>query len=135
MGRDASHITLEVALQTHPNLVFISEEIANTGATLTDVVTNIVSMIVERAKLGLHYGVVLIPEGLVGFVPDMKILTDELNEILAHVEGACDPTGFDVTQLSAEGQKLYNSLPEFILRQMMAERDPHGNVRCVVLLD
>lgn len=133
MGRDASHITLEVALQTHPNLVFISEEIASTGATLTDVVATIVSMIVERAKIGLHYGVVLIPEGLVGFVPDMKILTDELNEILATVEGAVDPAGFDINQLSVEGQKLYNSLPEFILRQMMAERDPHGNVQVAAI--
>lgn len=93
MGRDASHITLEVALQCHPNLVFISEEIAASGnnggkaITLTDIVQQICDLICERAKAGKNHGVILIPEGLVSFVPDMKILIDELNELLAHKEG------------------------------------------------
>eukprot|EP00475_Leptophrys_vorax_P023376 TRINITY_DN31_c0_g1_i1.p1 TRINITY_DN31_c0_g1~~TRINITY_DN31_c0_g1_i1.p1 ORF type:complete len:600 (+),score=183.77 TRINITY_DN31_c0_g1_i1:44-1801(+) len=135
MGRDASHITLEVALQTHPNLVFISEEIAASGndgrkgITLVDIVNEICKCIVERAQAGKDYGVILIPEGLVGFVPDMKLLLAELNEILAHREGAIDPAQFDSSVLSEEGRFLYASLPEFILRQMMAERDPHGNVQ------
>jgi 6-phosphofructokinase len=84
MGRDASHITLEVALQTHANLTFISEEVENTGKSLLDIVSQIADVIVERAKVGKDYGVILIPEGLVGFVPDMKILINELNEIMAH---------------------------------------------------
>lgn len=90
MGRDASHITLEVALQTHPNLTFISEEVENSGLnggkaiTLLDIVQQIVDVIVARANVGKDYGVILIPEGLVGFVPDMKQLISELNEIMAN---------------------------------------------------
>jgi pyrophosphate--fructose-6-phosphate 1-phosphotransferase len=135
MGRDASHITLEVALQTHPNLVFISEEIAASGndgrrgITLVDIVNEIVQCIVNRAKSGKDYGVIVIPEGLVGFVPDMKLLLAELNELMAKSEGAIDPAKFDSAVLTEESKFLYDSLPEFILRQMMAERDPHGNVQ------
>lgn len=133
MGRDASHITLEVALQTQPNIVFISEEIAATGQSLTDIVRVIAQAITDRANSGKHYGVILIPEGLVSFVPDMKILIDELNEVLAHTEGAQDPTSFDTSVLSVEASRLFASLPEFILRQMMAERDPHGNVQVAAI--
>lgn len=135
MGRDASHITLEVALQTHPNLVFISEEIAASGAngrkgiTLVDIVNEIVNCIVNRAKDGKDFGVILIPEGLVGFVPDMKLLLSELNEIMAQRDQPIDPTKFDSSVLTDGSRFLYDSLPEFILRQMMAERDPHGNVQ------
>eukprot|EP01040_Poterioochromonas_malhamensis_P004581 gene4581-4912_t len=136
MGRDASHITLEVALQTHPNLAFISEEVAHGQATtLTDIVNEITQLIVERAKLSKQYGVILIPEGLVSFVPDMKKLIEELNELLAarKEESAIDPSNFDASVLSSPSQQLYHSLPEFILRQMMAERDPHGNVQVAAI--
>lgn len=139
MGRDASHITLEVALQTHPNLTFISEEVENSGKdggkaiTLLDIVQQIVDVIVARSKIGKDYGVVLIPEGLVGFVPDMKLLISELNEIMAGKDEGIDPAKFDSSLLSAAAKTLYDSLPEFFLRQMMAERDPHGNVQVAVI--
>eukprot|EP01038_Epipyxis_sp_PR26KG_P014956 gene14956-20119_t len=139
MGRDASHITLEVALQTHPNLLFISEEVENSGlvsgkaVTLLDIVDQICALVVERSKIKKNYGVILIPEGLVGFVPDMKQLIAELNEILAHVDGPMDPTIFDSSNLTANSKLLYQSLPEFFLRQMMAERDPHGNVQVAAI--
>lgn len=133
MGRDASHITLEVALQTHANLTFISEEVENTGKSLLDIVSQIADVIVERAKVGKDYGVILIPEGLVGFVPDMKVLINELNEIMAHSDESIDPAKFDSSQLSAAAKELFVSLPEFFLRQMMAERDPHGNVQVAVI--
>jgi pyrophosphate--fructose-6-phosphate 1-phosphotransferase len=146
MGRDASHITLEVALQTHPNLVFISEEIAaaaaavsttkqtsTTPSTLLDIVEAIASLVIQRAAIGKEYGIVLIPEGLVGFVPDVKLLIEELNELLASSETAVDPNTFDASLLTNEARKLYSVLPEFILRQMMAERDPHGNVQVAAI--
>lgn len=132
MGRDASHITLEVALQTHPNLLFISEEIASSGInggnaiTLVDIVQEIAKLVVDRAAINKHYGVLLIPEGLVGFVPDMKNLIAELNEILGSKNEAIDPSSFDSSVLSKDSKLLYDSLPDFILNQMMAERDPHG---------
>jgi diphosphate-dependent phosphofructokinase len=139
MGRDASHITVEVALQTHPNAVFVSEEIAASGTNgnspilLTDIVKSIVQMILERAQVGKHYGVILIPEGLVSFVQDMKTLIEELNEVLANQEGSVDPALFDATVLSETCQYLYRVLPEFIKRQLMAERDPHGNVQVAAI--
>lgn len=135
MGRDASHITLEVALQTHPNLAFISEEVASGSVSLLGVVEQIATLVVDRASCKKHYGVVLIPEGLVGFLPDMKLLIAELNELMASAdEGAqMDPSAFDSAVLTANARKLYDSLPEFILRQMMAERDPHGNVQVAVI--
>lgn len=133
MGRDASHITLEVALQTHPNMVFISEECAGQAVGLIDVVRSIAQLIVERAAIGKNYGVILIPEGLVSFVPDMKVLIEELNEILANTNGSIDPSNFDNSVLTPSAKLLYDSLPDFILRQMMAERDPHGNVQVAAI--
>ena len=82
---------------------------------------------------GKDYGVILIPEGLIGFVPDMKKLIEELNELMANQEGSIDPLAFDNSVLTPESKKLYTSLPEFILRQMMAERDPHGNVQVAII--
>lgn len=128
MGRDASHITLEVALQTHPNLLFISEEVQTKNQTLTGVVDEIVALVVDRANIGKDYGTILIPEGLVGFASDMKLLIEELNDILANEKEAKDPSNFNANLLTPPAKTLYESLPEFILVQMMAERDPHGNL-------
>lgn len=133
MGRDASHITLEVALQTHPNLVFISEELERKQATLLHVVDEIVEMVVERAKVNKHYGVILIPEGLLGFLTDVKILIHELNEICADKTDSLSPSSFDTSLLSPEALELYSQLPDFIVKQMLAERDPHGNLQVSVI--
>lgn len=135
MGRDASHITLEVALQTHPNLVFISEEVGSRPETmgLMRIVEEIVDLVVRRAAIGKDYGVVLVPEGLVAFVPDVKQLIAELNELLANAADAVDPSTFDTSLLSKEARGLYEALPDFIRRQLMAERDPHGNVQVAAI--
>jgi pyrophosphate--fructose-6-phosphate 1-phosphotransferase len=138
MGRDASHITLEVALQTHPNLVFISEEYmakhAKKSITLMDVVNEILHLILERAALHKNYGVIVIPEGLITHLSDMKQLIEELNELLvANDNAAIDPLTFDTSKLSESAQVLYANLPDFILRQMMLERDPHGNVQVATI--
>jgi pyrophosphate--fructose-6-phosphate 1-phosphotransferase len=129
MGRDASHITLECALQTHPNLVFISEEVGQTEKPLVQCVEDIVNLVVCRSEKGLSHGVILIPEGLIGFASDMKSLLSELNELLAKTQDSVDPKEFDSSRLTPSSRKLYSELPEYFLRQMLAERDPHGNVQ------
>ncbi|KAI0567694.1 Phosphofructokinase [Gracilaria domingensis] len=128
MGRSASHIALECALQTHPNLCFIGEEVRHNGTTLTDIVDEIVTLIVARARMGKNYGVIVLPEGLVEFMPDVEALISELNEILADTEKTL--TRDEITAaLSATNAELFSKLPEAIANQLMLERDPHGNVQ------
>ncbi|CAN8067333.1 unnamed protein product [Agarophyton chilense] len=128
MGRSASHIALECALQTHPNLCFIGEEVKNNSITLTDIVDQIVNLVVERAAMGKNYGIIVLPEGLVEFMPDVEALISDLNEILADADKTLtrDEVAAALTPTNA---KLFVKLPEAIANQLMLERDPHGNVQ------
>lgn len=121
MGRSASHIALECALQTHPNMALIGEEVEAKRKTLKGIVADIADMICDRAERDLHHGVILIPEGIVEFIPEMKELISELNQILAH-NGSVD-------ELSSEAQSCYQTLPPGIQEQLLKDRDPHGNVQ------
>nr|WP_321410072.1 diphosphate--fructose-6-phosphate 1-phosphotransferase [uncultured Carboxylicivirga sp.] len=136
MGRSASHIGLECALQTQPNICIISEEVEAKQQTLDDVVTYIADAVAKRAANGNNFGTVLIPEGLVEFIPAMKALIAELNDLLAHneekvnaLEGNKDKRDFVAELLSADSREVFVSLPNSIANQLMADRDPHGNVQ------
>ncbi|MDR0540198.1 MAG: diphosphate--fructose-6-phosphate 1-phosphotransferase [Spirochaetaceae bacterium] len=135
MGRTASHITLEAALQTHPNVCFISEEIAGHGTSLGELVNTICDSVCKRAANGENFGVVLVPEGLVEFVPEMKALIAEINDIVAR-----DSAGFEahtpekkrahiIKELTPAAREAFDSLPDDIAGQLLNERDPHGNVQ------
>ncbi|XP_028755287.1 pyrophosphate--fructose 6-phosphate 1-phosphotransferase subunit beta [Neltuma alba] len=127
MGRAASHITLECALQTHPNITIIGEEVAAKKLTLKNVTDYIVDVICKRAKVNYNYGVILIPEGLIDFIPEVQHLIAELNEILAH--DIVDEGGLWKKKLTDQSLKLFEFLPQAIQEQLMLERDPHGNVQ------
>lgn len=127
MGRSASAIALECALQTRPNLCFIGEEVKKNGTTLTDIVKETTDLVCARAAAGKHYGLVLLPEGLVEFMPDIEKLIGELNEILA--SGEKIEFADVVKMLSEPSGKLLELLPRAIADQLMLERDPHGNVQ------
>ena len=136
MGRSASHITLEVALKTHPNITLVGEEVLAKKKTLAQIVNDIVKVIVERSKAGKNFGVILVPEGLIEFIPEMKALISALNDLIAKneaelsklntpMEKAC----FIVAKLPQKLADLMESLPENIANQLMLDRDPHGNVQ------
>lgn len=127
MGRAASHITLECALQTHPNISLIGEEVYAKKQTLKNVTDYMVDIICKRAELGYNYGVILIPEGLIDFIPEVQKLIAELNEILAHE--AVDEAGLWKKKLTSQSLVLFDFLPQAIQEQLMLERDPHGNVQ------
>ncbi|KAL0407231.1 UNVERIFIED_CONTAM: Pyrophosphate--fructose 6-phosphate 1-phosphotransferase subunit beta [Sesamum latifolium] len=127
MGRAASHITLECALQTHPNITLIGEEVAAKKQTLKNVTDYIADVICKRAELGFNYGVILIPEGLIDFIPEVQQLISELNEILAH--DVVDEAGVWKKKLTPQSLQLFDFLPPAIQDQLMLERDPHGNVQ------
>lgn len=133
MGRSASHIALECALQCQPNICIISEEVEAKNQTLDDIVTYIADVVARRAAEGNNFGTVLIPEGLIEFIPAMKRLIAELNDLLATPEAAAVPADEQRTwimgKLSAENAAIYESLPEGVARQLTMERDPHGNVQ------
>ncbi|KAE9594724.1 hypothetical protein Lal_00043150 [Lupinus albus] len=127
MGRAASHITLECALQTHPNITIIGEEVAAKKLTLKNVTDYIVDVICKRAEDKYNYGVILIPEGLIDFIPEVQHLIAELNEILAN--DVVDEDGLWKKKLTDQSLKLFDFLPQAIQEQLMLERDPHGNVQ------
>ena len=136
MGRSASHICLECALETQPNITIISEEVEQKGMTLDELVTEIADVVAKRAAKGLNFGTVLIPEGVVEFVPAMKKLIAELNDILARHEAEVtvletnrDRRDFVATKLAAESAEVFASLPNSFANQLMLDRDPHGNVQ------
>jgi pyrophosphate--fructose-6-phosphate 1-phosphotransferase len=122
MGRSASHITLECALSTHPNIAFIAEEVAEKKKTLQEIVSDLCNLILERASSGKNYGIVLIPEGLIEFTPDVSLLIQELNTLLA--EGS-----FSLEKLSEKAKECFLSFPQSIQKQLLLGRDPHGNVQ------
>ena len=136
MGRSASHIALECALETQPNVCHISEEIEKNAMSLSQIADYVASSVVKRAEKGMNFGVVLIPEGHVEFVPEVKSLIAEINDILAAkgdefnaIESIKDKIVFMNKNLSAESLSVYSILPEGIQEQMIADRDPHGNVQ------
>ena len=135
MGRSASHIALECALQVQPNVCIVSEEVEQKEMSLDDVVTYIAQVVADRAAAGNNFGTVLIPEGLIEFIPAMKKLIAELNDFLAHngeefaaVEKA-EQRQYIIDHLTAENAAIYASLPEGVARQLSLDRDPHGNVQ------
>lgn len=135
MGRSASHIALECALQTQPNICLISEEIEANNSSLDDIVDYIAGIVASRAADGNNFGTVLIPEGLIEFIPEFKRLIAELNEFLGKNEekvkgmNAEELTKFITDNLSADNLATLNKLPENVARQLMLDRDPHGNVQ------
>eukprot|EP00919_Chromeraceae_sp_WS-2016_P072829 GHVR01172161.1.p1 GENE.GHVR01172161.1~~GHVR01172161.1.p1 ORF type:complete len:1248 (+),score=290.09 GHVR01172161.1:34-3777(+) len=122
MGRSASNIALECALNTRPNLVFIGEEVKEKNISLRGLVKEAADMIVARQSQGKYYGVVLLPEGLIEFIPEMGVLISEINEILC--TGA-----FDGGLLTENSAKVFDLLPPVIREELLLERDPHGNVQ------
>lgn len=133
MGRSASHIALECALQCQPNVCIISEEVEAKNQTLDDIVTYIAEIVAKRAANGNNFGTVLIPEGLIEFIPAMKKLIAELNDLLATPEAAtvaaAEQRAWILGKLSKENAAIYESLPEGVAKQLTMERDPHGNVQ------
>ena len=133
MGRSASHIALECALQCQPSVCIVSEEVEEKNQTLDDIVAYIADVVAHRAADGNNFGTVLIPEGLIEFIPAMKRLIAELNDLLATPEAATVPAdeqrAWILGKLSAENAAIYESLPEGVARQLTMERDPHGNVQ------
>lgn len=136
MGRSASHIALECALQTQPNITIISEEVSTNGLTLRQIVDQITETVAHRAANGEQFGTVLIPEGLIEFVPEMGALISELNDLLAADADAFNALAalpekrdFVAAKLSSPSAALYRSLPDDIANQLILDRDPHGNVQ------
>ena len=134
MGRSASHIALECALQTQPNCCIISEEVEAKNMTLNDIVDSLAKVVAARAAQGNNFGTVLIPEGLIEFIPAMKALIAELNDMLAANPqfaslSAAEQREFVLSHLSAANAEAYASLPEGVARQLSLDRDPHGNVQ------
>ena len=136
MGRSASHICLECALKTHPNIAIISEDIEAEQMTLTQVVNEIVRVVVNRSANGDNFGIVLVPEGLIEFIPEMKLLITELNDLLADrreyfitLHTFEDQSEWINKNLSRDASYVFSSLPNEIQRQLLMDRDPHGNVQ------
>ena len=135
MGRSASHVALEVALQTKPAVTIISEEVAENKQSLATIVNQIAEAVVQRSKKGMNYGVVLIPEGLIEFIPEVGVLIAELNDVLAHHASEfsrlddAHKTPFLQSRLSPHNAELLGSLPDYVVRMLHADRDSHGNLQ------
>ncbi|MFA6619030.1 MAG: diphosphate--fructose-6-phosphate 1-phosphotransferase [Candidatus Neomarinimicrobiota bacterium] len=136
MGRSASHITLECALKTQPNFALISEEVEAKKQNLDDITEQLTDIIVKRSENNEDFGVLVIPEGLIEFIPDMKELIEELNELIAKnedefndIDDCDDKRDYIIDKLEGHNSELYECLPESIAEQLIMERDPHGNVQ------
>ncbi len=133
MGRSASHIALECALQTQPNICLVSEEIEQKGMSLDDIVTYIANAVCQRAADGNNFGTVIIPEGVIEFIPAIKKLISQLNDVLAMPEAKNldrhESIDFVKAHLTDENLAVFNSLPTGVARQLALDRDPHGNVQ------
>lgn len=137
MGRSASHIALECALETQPNIAIVSEEVEAKEMTLNQIVTDIAEIVVKRAANGDNFGTVLIPEGLIEFVPAIKKLIAELNDLLSSPKAEEETKGFTAEQqfawvkenISKDNLATLSELPQGVALQLALERDPHGNVQ------
>ena len=137
MGRSATHVGLEVALQTQPNIALISEEVEAKKQSLKSIVDYITDVVVRRSQNGKNFGVALIPEGLIEFIPEMKTMISSLNDILAELEkdekfvNAQNDKKYEIiaSKLDSENAFVFNSLPDLIKAQLLMDRDPHGNVQ------
>ena len=136
MGRSASHIALECALECQPNICLIGEEVEAKGQSLMDIVCHISDVVAARSAAGENFGVAIIPEGLIEFIPEIKVLIGELNDLLAvhadefgRLEDFSEQFDFVLAHLSANSAKVFAFLPEDIQKQLMMDRDPHGNVQ------
>ena len=136
MGRSASHIALECALECQPNICLIGEEVEAKGQSLMDIVCHISDVVAARSEAGESFGVAIIPEGLIEFIPEIKVLIGELNDLLAvhadefgRLEDFSEQFDFVLAHLSANSAKVFAFLPEDIQKQLMMDRDPHGNVQ------
>ena len=136
MGRSASHIALECALECQPNICLIGEEVEAKGQSLMDIVCHISDVVAARSAAGENFGVAIIPEGLIEFIPEIKVLIGELNDLLAvhadefgRLEDFSEQFDFVLAYLSANSAKVFAFLPEDIQKQLMMDRDPHGNVQ------
>ena len=138
MGRSASHVALEAALQTQPNITLISEEVEAKKMSLSSIIDYMSDIIVKRANAGKNFGIAVIPEGLIEFIPEMGSMISNLNDIMATLE--TDPSfvnattireKFDIVEnrLDSANAAVYSSLPALIKEQLLADRDPHGNVQ------
>jgi diphosphate-dependent phosphofructokinase len=135
MGRSASHIALECALKTHPNVAIISEEVAEKKKTMRELVLEVATVVKKRAEAKKNFGIVLIPEGLIEFVPEVKALISDLNDLLAANAAYVDTLSDDDkmqyvnSHLSPASSQAFSSLPGQIQHQLLDDRDPHGNVQ------
>ncbi len=138
MGRSASHVALEAALQTQPNIILISEEVQEKKMSLSSIIDYMTDIIVRRANAGKNFGIAVIPEGLIEFIPEMGSMISNLNDIMASLENDSAFVNattirekFDIVEdrLDEENAKVYKSLPALIKGQLLADRDPHGNVQ------
>ncbi len=135
MGRSASHIALECALECQPNMCIISEEVTEKNMTLNEIVDQLCQMIAYRASQGNNFGVVLIPEGLIEFIPSIGKLIEELNDLLATHGNDYkdlapeDQRNYILGHLSDENKQTFATLPANVARQLSLDRDPHGNVQ------
>lgn len=133
MGRSASHIALECALQTQPNICLVSEEVEAKEQSLDDIVSYIADAVCARAAEGNNFGTVIVPEGVIEFIPAIKKLIAQLNDVLALPEAKnidrSEQIDFAKSHLTEENLAVFNSLPEGVARQLALDRDPHGNVQ------
>ena len=136
MGRSASHIALECALECQPNITLVGEEVEAKKQSLSDIVNYIADVVTARSERGLNYGVAIVPEGLIEFIPEVKVLISELNDLLAKEEAAYSRLAdfdaqfeFITGKLSGASASVFRSLPADIQKQLLMDRDPHGNVQ------
>ena len=138
MGRSASHVALEAALQTQPNITLISEEVEAKKMSLSSIIDYMSDIIVKRSNAGKNFGIAVIPEGLIEFIPEMGSMISNLNDIMATLENDASFVNattirekFDIVEnrLDSANAAVYASLPALIKEQLLADRDPHGNVQ------
>ena len=137
MGRSASHVALEAALQTQPNIALISEEVEQKKMSLSSIINYMTDIIVRRSENGKNFGIAVIPEGLIEFVPELKTMIANLNDIMPSLEkdskysNGTDAEKISIIEnsLSSENSSVFKSLPSLIKSQLLMDRDPHGNVQ------
>ena len=137
MGRSATHVGLEVALQTQPNITLISEEVEQKKMSLKQIVDNMTEIVAKRAQMGKNFGIALIPEGLIEFIPEIKSMISNLNDTVAalkndnNYKNAEENAKFEIIKekLNSDDSAVFSSLPTMIKQQLLMDRDPHGNVQ------